>query len=280
MSKLTALHINIIGVVTALVMSLILFFVLIKPKNEDIAASIAATDAAVNAGGTDEKVKGHKKDLVKAKHETSVIKAAWAINQERYMPRIAFSPTQKSSNLINLYEFGGMYSDGKLYGIRDLPTVWGVKVKKWYDAHEREGIVRDFGQDFPIDSFSTDPNEISKLTAITFPQTKPWHVTVIAKTFDSAMLHLRRFNSMRGFGMPVVDGVALTGQSPLLSMSYDMALYVIPPAAPPLPDPIISGGAGAAAPSGPAGFGGMPGSGGGMPGSAGRGGKSMVGPGG
>ena len=272
MSKLTAVHIWIIGFVTVIIMSLLLFFLLIKPKNEEIAVSKSATDAAQLAGGTEDKVAGHRKDLVKAKKETAVITSAWAINQRLYMPTIAFSTEHKSASLLNLYAFNGLYSDGKLYGIRDLPTVWGLKVKKWYDAHEREGIRRDFGQDFPIDSFSTDPNDISKLTSITFPQSKPWHVTVIAKTFDAAMLHLRRFNSMRGFGMPVVDGVALAGQSPNLNVSYDMALYVIPPAAPPAMDPVIGAGGGAAPAAGPGGFGGSGGGGGKFRGAPGSGG--------
>jgi hypothetical protein len=255
LAKLTTLHITIIGVVMTLIMSLLLFFLLIKPKKEDIEASHSATDAAQTAGGTPEKVAGHKKDLAKAKQETKVITAAWDINERRYMPKIEFSQRQKSTNLINMYAFNGLYSDGKLYGIRDVPTVWGTKVKTWYDAHEREGIRRAPGQDFPIDSFSTDPNDISKLTSITFPQSKPWHVSVVAKTFDAAMLHMRRFNTMRGFGMPVVDGVALSGQSPNLAMVYDMALYVIPPAAPPAPDPVIGGGGGGA-PAAGGGFGG------------------------
>ncbi len=256
MSKLTALHINLIGSITAVILAIILFFVLIKPKNEDIDTSKKATETAEQNGGTEAKVAGSKKDLVKAKEETKVITAAWAINQAHYMPKIAFSKEQKSTNLINLYAFSGLYSDGKLYGIRDLPTVWGVKVKKWYDAHDREGVTRDFGQDFPIDSFSTDPNDISKLTSIKFPQDKPWHVVVIAKTFDAALLHLRRFNSMRGFGMPVVDNVALAGQSPNLNVSYDLHLDVIPPADPPAADPVISGGGGGApAGGGPSGFG-------------------------
>ena len=271
MAKLTSLHISLIGFGAALVLALILFFALIKPKREEIDTSLAATTAAENAGGTQEKVTAHQKDLVKAKKETTIITAAWAINESRYMPKVAFTQQQKSASLIHLYAFNGLYSDGKLHGIRDLPTVWGLKVKRWYDAHFREGVSRDLGQDFPIDSFSTDPNDISKMNSITFPQTKPWHVTVVAKTFDAAMLHLRRFNSMRGFGMPVVDAVALEGQSPNLNMSYDLALYVIPPSAPPAMDPVIGGGA--AAPAGaPSGFG--AGSGGGVI----RTGKAMAGP--
>jgi len=253
MSKLTALHISLIGGGIAIVMSLILYFAMIKPKNEEIEASKSATDAAIQAGGTEEKVKAHEKDLVKAKQDTKVITAAWAINQQRYMPKIAFSPTQKSTNLIHMYEFSGLYSDGKVYGIRDLPTVWGLKVISWYDAHAKDGVTRDFlKDDFAIESFSPDPNDISKLNSITFPQGKPWEVRVIAKSFDAAMQHLRRFNNMRGFGMPVVDNVELQGQSPLLTMTYDMALYIIPPANPPAPDPVIGagGGGGAAAPTG------------------------------
>ncbi len=256
MSKLTSLHINLIGIGTALLMSIILFFALIKPKNEDIDTSSKATAAAEEAGGTEAKVAAHRKDFVNSKEKTKVITAAWAINQARYMPKIAFSPQQKSTSLLNLYAFNGLYSDGKVYGIRDLPMVWGVKVKKWYDAHDREGVTRSFGQDFPIDSFSTDPNDISKLASIRFPQDKPWHVTVVAKSFNAAMLHLRRFNAMHGFGMPVVDNVALSGQSPSLNVSYDMHLDVIPPADPPAADPVIGGGGGGAATgAGPAGFG-------------------------
>jgi len=268
MSKLTALHISLIGGGIAIVMSLILYFAMIKPKKEEIEASESATNAAVQAGGTEEKVKAHQKDLVKAKNDTKVITAAWAINQQRYMPKIAFSPAQKSTNLIHMYEFSGLYSDGKVYGIRDLPTVWGLKVISWYDAHSRDGVTRDFlKDDFAIESFSPDPNDISKLNSITFPQGKPWEVTVIAKSFDAAMLHLRRFNNMRGFGMPVVDNVSLEGQSPALTMTYDLALYIIPPAAPPAPDPVIGAGGGGGAPA-QTGFGGP--SSGGRPGGGGR----------
>ena len=56
------------------------------------------------------------------------------------MPEIEFSQTQKSTNMLNLYAFNGLKSDGKVYGLRDLPTVWGLKVINWYDAHFKEGV--------------------------------------------------------------------------------------------------------------------------------------------
>lgn len=251
MNKLTALHINIIGIVTALIMSLLLFFLMIKPKNEDIETAQKATEAAESAGGTQAKITEAQNTLKKEQQTTVVKTKAWAVNQKAYMPRMEFGPNQKSSNMLGLYEFGGIYSNNKRYGMRDFAQVWGPKVRNWYDAHVREGIIRT--NDFPIEAFSTNPNDISKLTSITVPQGKPWHVTVLARSFDAAMLHLRRFNSMRGFGMPVIDNVSLEGQSPALALTYDMSLYIIPPADPPAPDPIIAGdaGAGAGSASGP-----------------------------
>jgi hypothetical protein len=67
---------------------------------------------------------------------------------------------------------------------------------------------------------------------------------------------------MRGMGMPVIDNVALQGTSPNLTMSYNLALYIIPRNPPPQSDPRLTGqptaapagGAGAAA--GAAGYGG------------------------
>lgn len=78
---------------------------------------------------------------------------------------------------------------------------------------------------------------------------------------------------MEHHGMPVINNVVISGQSPDLMLDYEMALYIIPRTPPPARDPMIGGGAGA--PAGGMGMGaGMPGSAGmgaGMPGSAGMG---------
>ena len=104
---------------------------------------------------------------------------------------------------------------------------------------------------FPIESFSSDPNDVSQLKAIAFPQTKPWEVEVSAKNFDAAISHLRRFNTIQHHGMPVIDKVALSGQSPDLRVKYTLQMFVIPPSAPPAADPKISGGAAGSGGGGP-----------------------------
>jgi hypothetical protein len=144
----------------------------------------------------------------------------------------------------------------------------------------REGIIP--ASSFPIESFSTDPNDVSNLKSISFPQGKPWDVDVIAKSFDAAMNHLRRFNTIPRHGMPVVDKVALLGQSPYLHVRYTLQFFVIPPTEPPAADPKISGtgaGAGAGPPSPMGGMGGSMGGmmGGSMGAPASGGGKGKMG---
>jgi hypothetical protein len=133
-----------------------------------------------------------------------------------------------------------------------------------------------------VPSLATEPNGIASLTSITFPSPKsPWKVSLICQTFDDAMAHLRRFNGMMGHGMPVVDAVTLSGHSPELILSYNLALYIIPGQAPPPVDTRIGAGGGSGGGGGMGKMGGMQGpmsagSGGGgfTPGSA-KGGKGL-----
>ena len=233
MGRLTTLHINIIGLVTAIILSLILFFALIKPKQDDIAKTQGEIDSTESSGGTDAKVQEGESTLKKEKVNTQNINAQWAVDEQYYMPKLNFG-----SNLLTLYEFKGY---GNM-GFKDLPTYWGTWVTKWYDDQNRQGIARAPGTFFPIDAFPADPNQIAALTSITFPKpADTWKVQVECKTFNEAMNHLRRFNKMQGHGVPVVDKVALSGQSPHLLMNYEMAPYIIPSTAPPQKDSRIGG---------------------------------------
>ncbi len=132
--------------------------------------------------------------------------------------------------------------------MKDLPAIWGQWIAGWYRSQAPSIATLTA---FPIESFSTDPNDVANMRAISFPQAKPWDVEVVAKNFDAAMNHLRKFNGIRKHGMAVVDKVAISGQSPELHVRYSLQLYVIPPSVPPAADPKISGaGGGGAAPGG------------------------------
>jgi hypothetical protein len=238
LSRLTLLHINLIGLGVVALLSLILFLALIKPGNEDIQRVQADTRSQEDAGGTPDKVTGNKRLLAQTKQNAATTDAQWQVFASKYMPDIDFG-TQDT--LLSTYMTGAYRSGGQVYGIRDLPIVWGRWITAWFDVQRNLGVARIPGVEFPLAPFPADPNYTSTLTSLAFPQAQPWPVTVEAKGFNQAMAHLRRFNGMEKHGMPVVDNVALSGQSPNLLMSYNLRLYIIPSKTPPLPDQRIGG---------------------------------------
>ncbi len=224
LSRLTALHISLIGLGAALVLAVILFFALINPKKGDIETVTAQAASIEKDGGTQDQENQKKTELAREQKKSKDTEAQWQVSAAQYMPNINFGT---SNNLLDTY----------FNTITKLPTEWGLYVSSWYDAQRDRGVSRVPGQEFPVAGFPTDPNAIASLKSLTFPQDKPWPVTVEAKNFDAAMQHLRSFNSMRLHGMPVVNNVTLQGQSPNLILSYDLTLYVIPSKAPPETDP-------------------------------------------
>jgi hypothetical protein len=246
-SKLTALHINIIGIVSALVIAAILFFAMIKPKNEEIETTKAAVATAEGAGGTPTQVSQKKTELKRTEDEAVQTKARWTVNEEKYMDNPTAINFGTTENLpMTYYNY-----------MTTLPATIGRWVGAWYDAQRPRGVSRYPGVEFPVEAFPANPNAISEIKYLRFPQQGVWPVALECKDFNAAMEHLTKFNGMRKHGMPVVNNVALAGQSPNLQLTYDLTLYVIPKPLAPAPDPRISstppGGTGTA----PGGMGGM-----------------------
>ncbi len=233
-----AMHVNIIGVVVILIVVLVGIFGMIRPKKQETEVLAQAADAAEKSGGTDEDNRKSAADLVASKKKTVQIKADWAVYSTKYMPDLKWNP-----NILEEFYLRDP--------VNDIPAQWGRWVTAWYDAQRRDGVSRAPGVEFPVPPLVSDPNGIANLTSITFPTPKaPWKVSLICQTFDDAMAHLRRFNGMLKHGMPVVDGVTLSGHSPQLTLNYNLALYVIPAEAPPPMDPRIGTGTGGGVGSG------------------------------
>lgn len=245
MSRLTMLHISLIGAGVALVVALALYFVpgTVKSKKEDIEKVKAETVSLQDQGGTEEKVKGKNRQLADAKTRAAADLRDWNRDSAFYMPALNLS-----GELLSTYENTLIH----------MPSDWGRFLNRWYDQQRNQGVAREVGVNFPIPSFPADPNYIAKLTSITFPGDKPWPLVVNAKSFNMAMAHLKKFNGMRNHGMPVVNNVALAGQSPDLKMSYDLALYIIPSREPARADPFLGGAEGGEAASN-TGYPGIPG---------------------
>jgi len=269
------LQINIIGAVAALVLVLVLWLFLVKPKQDAIAVTQASIASTESAGGTADQVQTHQNDLKHTQAEAKRTQDDWNVNSVYYMPELPYKSTGPNPQLISIYEGPESVSDR---GFKDLPSIWGRWITNWYDAQQKEGITRVPGVAFPIPAFPPDPNYISTVKQLALPEPgRPWSVAVECKSFQEAMAHLKRFNSIRGHGMPVVNNVSLAGQSPNLMMTYTLGLYIIPSTPPPAEDPRLGGsrvtGGGGGFPGMGGGMSGMPPSMmGSMPGMGGKGG--------
>jgi hypothetical protein len=262
MQKLTILQINIIGIVIALVIVLILWVGLVRPKQEATQSTRTQIASVESSGGTEQQVMQHQQDAKKAQAEAKRVDQQWHINSARYMPPLPYRTGESPDKLISIYENVPVGSDYR--GFKDLPTVWGKWITAWYDTQRKDGVSRTPGTEFPIPAFSTDPNAISGIQNLTFPAPgKPWPVALECKSFGAAMRHLSRFNDMERHGMPVINNVALAGQSPNLMLTYDLQLYIIPGSTPPPADPRLGGTTGNNVGGGAGGIGGYRG---GMPG--------------
>ena len=272
-SKLTALHINIIGIVSALVIAAILFFAMIKPKNEDIEKTKTDFATTEGAGGTQSAVAQKTRELKDTQNAATKTKADWAVAETKYMDNpsaINFGPKDPvaATNQLPITYYNYMTT---------LPERFGRWVSAWYDSQRERGVSRMPGVEFPVDAFPANPNAISEIKFLRFPQQSAWPVQLECKTFDAAMEHLTKFNDMRKHGMPVVDHVALAGHSPNLTLSYDLTLYVIPKPVVPPANPRISASAPGAAGTAPGGGGAMGMMGGGSMGMMGGGSMGMMG---
>jgi len=267
MSKLTIAQINIIGISIAIVLALILFLGPVRLKGNEAADVERTAKSTQEQNGTADAVRKNQTLLKKTQAQSVLTKQQWAVSAVKYMPDL---PYDDKTNPLSAYMFKPA-SIEKGLGVRDLPTAWGEWITAWYDAQRNLGVARVPGMQFPIPALAdsggyANPNAIASLDHLTFPQDgRTWTVNLEAKSFDQAMAHLRRFNSIQRHGMPVISNVTLSGQSPNLELSYEMALYVIPNSPPPAEDPFINSS------TGTAGGGGMPGMGGGMQGMGGRG---------
>ena len=261
MSKLTLIHIHIIGAVVSLIVGVTLWYLLIKPVKEQIETTRTDTASTQDNGGTPDKVAGKKRELKKRQNDAADTQARWASNERFYMPKMNFDKNRDVLNLYqnNAYITGEWGQGGQAFGLRDMPGIWGKWLENWYATQlladrkkGRLGVLFIKANDkthLEIPSYSVDPNAISQLTSLTFPEpSKVWEVTVSCHDFNVAMDHLRKFNTMRLHGMPVVNkvrmvSVGLPGLSPDLLMTYELALYIIPHKTPPSPDALLGTGA-------------------------------------
>src|ERR1700722_15953021 len=124
-SRLTAMHINIIGASPALVVGLILFFFMIKPTQQQTETITTEAKGLEDGGGTDPAIAQSKGDLAKQKIQTKQINADWAVYSKKYMPDLNWK-----SDPLKTWEFVGYNNAGFI----SVPQRWSEWITQWYTA--------------------------------------------------------------------------------------------------------------------------------------------------
>jgi hypothetical protein len=263
MSRLTVLHINLIGVVVAAIVAAGLYFTLIPGANDAIAKAEASRKTVVDKAAT---LPVAKANLAKAQKDKADAERVYAVGQKQYFPLIGFTGN-RMEDMIRLF----WSHNGKSWPERFIRTV------KQYMASQAKtnGIVWENPGVLQLGPFGPNPNTIDIAMPgegmgekgylhYTFP------MTVRARSLDSLMRHIQQWPIIRGAGVPVVEGLTIAGNTPNLIASYSLTLTIIvDQETPPPADNRVSGqagGAGGGMMGGPGGMPGMMGGPGGMPG--------------
>lgn len=262
MSRLTLLHINIIGVVVALIVAGGLYFTLISNAQEDEKKAHLSYDGVK---GRADKFDGAQRDLKKANDEQRVAIRDYGDFERLYMPKIGYKTDAVRDMIQNWWP-----NNGKSWPERFRRTF----AKYMSDERRRTGVVWLNPEVTAMSSFGPDPNSILRGPVLhyTFP------MQVRATSMEAIKKHLYNWPGIRMAGVPVASGLLVQGNSPNLSATYNLDLTIITHEPFPPSDPRVGGSSG----GGGGGFGGGGGGkmGGGGPGFGGGGMMNSGGPGG
>lgn len=270
MSKLTLLHINIIGIVVALIVGAGLYFTIITgaldaQKKADSELAAVRTRA--------EKLPAATRALETAQKDKAQAEAEWAQYERQYMPVIGYT-----DNTLTTWLKVFVPNKGRSWPERFIRTI------RQHMAAERKrnGIVWENPGALVLPSYGPDPNTIQVAAqgqGFGPVLTYTYQMSVRARTLDKLMQHIRSWSSLAQAGVPVVDGLQIAGNSPNLSATYNVTFTIIVRDKTPAQMPRITGSGGGAM-GGGAGRMGMPGmgmSGMSMPGGMSGGMPGMVG---
>ncbi len=272
MGKLTLLHINIIGVVVAIIVALGIWFTLITGAQEDRQKAESAEKLVEDRAN---KAATAAAALKKAISDKQIAEVAYRRYEVVYMPRIGYA------------RFTG--PDARVRMMKEL--FWPNNGKSWperyrriiatYMAAERRrnGIIWANPLVTALPPYGPNPNTIEAATGDKLGPVLhySYDMQVSGKSLGSLINHEKGWPSITGAGVPVVDSVQIVGNSPNLTMTYRLTFTLIltdedvknmPPE-----DPRVGGESGTAN-GGGGGGGGMMGGPGMMPG--GMGGRGMM----
>jgi len=215
MSKLTLLHINLIGVVVAIIVGVALYFTIITGAQDEIKKKQSELDT-VKAEAA--KLQTAKNALAKAQEEEKQATADYARYEAMYMPTLHYTNNRITTMMTVWWpNKGRSWPERFLRGVRE------------HMARERKvnGVVWLNPETITLPPYGPDPNTIDMGegdNALTFG---PYEMSVRGRNYDSLMRHIKSWNNVKLLGVPVVDQVQLSGNSPNLVATYSLTFTII-----------------------------------------------------
>ncbi len=231
MSRLTILHINIIGAVVILIVGVALYYTIITSAQDEVKKQ---QDAFNVVQGRADKLPTAKKNLQMAQMDKVVVDRDYGIYQAEYMPLMHYTGDRVKDMIRNFWPNNGhSWPERFITGVRA------------HMAAERKanGVLWLNPAVLTIPSYGPDPNAIDmgEHGTLTFG---PYQMQVLGRNYDSLMRHIQDWNKIRGMGVPTIEQVRLDGNSPLLVVSYTVRFTLIMHEPIPKTDPKVGGGNG------------------------------------
>ena len=224
-ARLSPAIIAVIGTVFCLLAVGLIVWFLIKPTQERINAQQAIFDLNKNDATPAAQAAALKKVRL-AQIQVAQIKARWAVDQARYMPPYNVANRQLAVRQLT-YELG---------------QYLGPDLERQFKAG---GVTNTTNVTLPPPPIS--PNDISAA-----PLVIPLGPVTVGGDFRRILTHFYKWQSFNR--LVLVDGLALDGNSPYMTGTYNATVIIFPQNDGELPAPIAKAGGGAAAGTTPGGY--------------------------
>ena len=220
MSKLTKLHINIIGAVVAIIVAVGMYFTLITGAQE---TKEAALKKQSDVFGRADKLAANKKSYEKAVADQKLAEQNYAVFEKQYMPIIGYTGDRLTTMMKVFWPNNG----------KSWPERFQKRFNSWMAGEQRAyGIVWDNPTVIAMGPYGPNPNTIDAGAAGEgLGKDSGLHYTyqmqVEAKSIQAIMNHIKHWPALSGIGVPVVSNVQITGNSPNLTATYTLTLTLI-----------------------------------------------------
>lgn len=201
LSKLRRIHVIIIGLVVWVLLSVGLFFVLIKPASENLKKEQARYDAAAPEATPQKRAEAERK-LEQAKIEVAKVEAEFNAVLDQKMPNLRFD--QRDKGMLDLWH--------------EQVEVLGPLIEKFV---KQSGVTMLSSIQIPPPPVNpNDPLFSQDYFVVPIGQVR------VSGNFNTILDHIKKWNTFNR--LVQIDMPSLEGPSPSLTSTYNMSVYIFP----------------------------------------------------